>query len=388
MGKKESTIPLLMTPGPTQVRKNVRAARAVETTNPDIDPRFFEDYRKTCLKLAELMNTKSQVLILGGEGMLGLDAACASLTEKGDRVLVIENGIFGEGFYDMVKGYGAEPVFFKGGRKRGISPDELKTFLEKDSDFKFATIVHCDTPSGVLNDIGKICPLLKSYGIVTVVDAVSSMAGEPLMADKWGIDICIGASQKGISAPPGLSFLSISEKAWALIENRKTPIPSYYCNLLIWKNYYDDFWFPYTPPISDIYGLKTALKNISKEKDILNRHKRIAKAVRETVVEAGLSLHLEADYCNTVTGINVPTGIDGEKLVQKIRKDHNILIGGNFGYLKGRVIRIGHMGENARIEHVAETLKAIQKTLEKEGVVLKADMKAVFLKKIKPKNKS
>ena len=382
MAKRIQDVPLLMTPGPTQVRENVRIARAIETTNPDIDPRFFKYYRKTCLKLAEFMNTESQVLILGGEGMLALDAICASLTEKGDRVLVIENGIFGEGFYDMVKVYGAEPVYFKGDRKRGISPDELRKFLENDSDFKFATIVHCDTPSGVLNDIKQICPMLKSYGIITVVDAVSSMVGEPLLTDDWEIDICIGASQKGLSAPSGLSFLSISENAWELIENRKTPIPSYYCNLLIWKNYFDDFWFPYTPPISDIYGLRIALENISKEKEIITRHKKIATAVRKTVVKAGLSLHLEADYCNTVTGINVPEGIDGESLVQKIVKDHSILIGGNFGYLKGKVIRIGHMGENARTEYVSETLKAIQQTLENEGIVLDMDMETVFLEEM------
>jgi len=212
------------------------------------------------------------------------------------------------------------------------------------------------------------------------------MAGEPLLTDEWEIDVCIGASQKGLSAPPGLSFLSISKKAWELIEDRKTPISSYYCNLLIWKNYEDDFWFPYTPPISDIYGLRAALKNISREKSILNRHKKIAGAVRKAVVKAGLSLHLDADYCNTVTGINVPDGIDGEELVQKIRKDHNILIGGNFGYLKGKVIRIGHMGENARVKYVSETLKAIQKTLEREGITLNADMKAVFLKEVKKKN--
>jgi len=382
MAKRIQDVPLLMTPGPTQVRENVRIARAIETTNPDIDPRFFKYYRKTCLKLAEFMNTESQVLILGGEGMLALDAICASLTEKGDRVLVIENGIFGEGFYDMVKVYGAEPVYFKGDRKRGISPDELRKFLENDSDFKFATIVHCDTPSGVLNDIKQICPMLKSYGIITVVDAVSSMVGEPLLTDDWEIDICIGASQKGLSAPSGLSFISISENAWELIENRKTPIPSYYCNLLIWKNYFDDFWFPYTPPISDIYGLRIALENISKEKEIITRHKKIATAVRKTVVKAGLSLHLEADYCNTVTGINVPEGIDGESLVQKIVKDHSILIGGNFGYLKGKVIRIGHMGENARTEYVSETLKAIQQTLENEGIVLDMDMETVFLEEM------
>jgi len=382
MAKKMQDVPLLMTPGPTQVRENVRIARAIESTNPDIDPHFFKYYRKTCLKLAKFMNTNSQVLILGGEGMLALDAVCASLAEKGDRVLIIENGIFGEGFFDMVKVYGADPVYFKGGRTRGVSPDELRKFLENDSDFKFATIVHCDTPSGVLNDISQLCPMLKSYGITTVVDAVSSMVGEPLLTDDWEIDICIGASQKGISAPPGLSFLSISENAWEMIENRKTPIPSYYCNLLIWKNYFDDFWFPYTPPISDIYGLRVALENISKEKEIIIRHKKIAKAVRKTVIKAGLSLYLEADYCNTVTGINVPDGIDGEALVQKISEDHSILIGGNFGYLKGKVIRIGHMGENARTEYVSETLKVIQQTLEKEGITLNADMETVFLEEM------
>ena len=382
MAKKMQDIPLLMTPGPTQVRENVRIARAIETTNPDIDPRFFKYYRKTCFKLATFMNTESQVLILGGEGMLALDAVCASLTEKGDRVLVIENGIFGEGFYDMVKVYGAEPVYFSGDRNKGISAEKLKEFLEKDSEFKFATIVHCDTPSGVLNDIKQICPLLKSYGITTIVDAVSSMVGEPLMTDEWEIDICIGASQKGFSAPPGLSFLSISEDAWELIEKRKTPIPSYYCNLLIWKNYYDDFWFPYTPPISDIFGFRVALENVSKEKGILSRHRKIAKAVRRAVTKAGLKLHLEADYCSTVTGINVPEGIDGEMLVQKINKEHSILIGGNFGYLKGKVIRIGHMGENARTEYVSETLKAIQLTLEDEGVFLNDDMETVFLEEM------
>lgn len=382
MVKKFPDVPLLMTPGPTQVLENVRIARALETTNPDIDPKFFKFYRKTCYRLAAFMGTESQVLILGGEGMLALDAVCASLTEKGDRVLVIDNGIFGEGFYDMVKVYGAEPVYFKGDRKRSINVDELRKFLETDSDFKFATVVHCDTPSGVLNNIKEICPLLKSYGILTVVDAVSSMVGEPLLTDDWKIDICIGASQKGFSAPPGLSFLSISADAWALMESRKTPIPSYYCNLLLWKNYYEDFWFPYTPPISDIYGFRAALDNVFKEASVLKRHRKLARTTRKAVQKAGLSLYLENDYCNTVTAINVPEGIDGERLVQEMSNEYGILIGGNLGYLKGKVIRIGHMGENARIEYVSETLKALQQTLEKEGVTLKADMESLFLNEL------
>lgn len=384
---KVPDVPLLMTPGPTQVRENVRIIRAFEMTNPDLDLKFFKFYRKTCLKLAAFLNTESQVLILSGEGMVGLDATCASLTEPGDRVLILDNGIFGEGFADMVKVYGAEPVVFKGDRTRGISADKLREFLEKDSDFKFATIVHCDTPSGVLNDLKEICPLLKSYGILTAIDAVSSMVGEPILTDEWGIDICMGASQKGFSAPPGLAFLSISPDAWAVIEGRKTPIPSFYCNLLLWKNYYKDLWFPYTPPISDIYAFKTALDNVLKEGDAFKRHRKIAKAVRKAVIRSGLSLYLKSDYCSTVTAINVPEGLDGEKIVQKMKDDHSILIGGNFGYLKGKVIRIGHMGENARTEYVSETLKALQLTLENEGVFFRANMESVFLEEMVKKKR-
>ncbi|MDV0445134.1 Serine-pyruvate aminotransferase [Methanimicrococcus sp. At1] len=379
---KMPDVPLLMTPGPTQVRENVRIIRALEMTNPDLDLKFFRFYRKTCFKLAAFMNTNSQVLILSGEGMLALDSACASLAEPGDRVLIIDNGLFGEGFADMVKAYGAEPVVFKGARTRGISSENLREFLNEDSDFKFATIVHCDTPSGVLNDLKEICPLLKAHGILTVVDAVSSMVGEPLYTDDWGIDICIGASQKGFSAPPGLAFLSVSPDAWDAIENRKTPIPSYYCNLLLWKNYFEDFWFPYTPPISDIYGFNAALNNVVKEKGTLKRHRRIAKAVRKAVIRSGLSLYLRSDYCSTVTAVNVPEGVDGEALIQRMKNETGILIGGNFGELKGKVIRIGHMGENARLEYVSETLKALQETLEKEGVVLNADMESVFLEEM------
>lgn len=384
---KVPDVPLLMTPGPTQVRENVRIIRALEMTNPDLDPKFFKFYRKTCLKLAAFLNTESQVLILSGEGMVALDAVCASMAEPGDRVLILDNGIFGEGFADMVKVYGAEPVVFKGDRTRGLSAENLREFLEQDSDFKFATIVHCDTPSGVLNDLKEICPLLKSYGILTVVDAVSSMVGEPILTDDWGIDICMGASQKGFSAPPGLAFLSISPDAWAVIEDRKTPIPSYYCNLMLWKNYYEDFWFPYTPPISDIYAFKTALDNVLKEGDAFRRHRKIAKAVRKAVIRSGLSLYLKSDYCSTVTAITVPEGLDGEKIVQKMSNEHGILIGGNFGYLKGKAVRIGHMGENARLEYVSETLKALQLTLESEGVLFRADMESVFLEEMVKKKR-
>ncbi len=139
---------------------------------------------------------KNDVYILSGEGILGLEAACASLTEKGDRVLVIDNGIYGEGFKDFVTMYGGEYVLFSSEYTKSIDIDELKAFLDKDSNFKYATVVHCDTPTGVLNDVSKICPLLKEYGILTVVDSVAGMVGERLSVDESKIDIILGGSQK------------------------------------------------------------------------------------------------------------------------------------------------------------------------------------------------
>ncbi|EYE87397.1 hypothetical protein Q428_13485 [Fervidicella metallireducens AeB] len=307
-------VPFVMTPGPTQIRENVRLARAMETTNPDLDVNFYEFYKETCERAGKFLNTKNEVRILCGEGILGLEAACASLTEAGDRVLVLDNGIFGEGFADFVKMYGGEAVIYKDDRKRSIDLEKLEKFLANDSNFKYATVVHCDTPSGVLNDVSKICPMLKEKGIITVVDSVAAMGGEKLLVDDWKIDIALGATQKCLSAPPGLTFLSISDDAFKAMETRRTPIASYYCNLLIWKNYYADKWFPYTMPISDIMGFRVAIDNILEDKEVLTRHKEVAEAVRKTIKKAGLKLHLEGGFSNTVTVIDIPEGIDDELL--------------------------------------------------------------------------
>lgn len=375
-------IPNIMTPGPTQVRENVRLARALHTTNPDIDDQFFEFYKETCDEIGKFLKTQNEIRILCGEGILGLEAACASLTEPGDRVLVIDNGIFGEGFSDFVKMYGGEAIFFKGDRTKSIDIEELKSFLEKDNNFRYATIVHCDTPSGVFNDIKKICPLLKEKGIMTVVDSVAAMGGEEIRVDEWQIDIAIGGSQKCISAPPGLTLVSISDDAFVAMKNRKLPIASYYCNLLIWKNYYEEKYFPYTMPISDINGLRVAMDNILKEgiENMLKRHKVIAKAVRKAIKAAGLELYLKEGYANTVTAVNLPESVDEKTLRKYMAEKFNVLIGGSLGYLNGLVIRIGHMGENASVDKVSYTLMALQYALKHLGFQCKADMVQVFLR--------
>lgn len=360
----------MMTPGPTQVKENVRLARARECGNPDIDKEFFDFYKETCELISRLLHTENETLILGGEGILGLEAACASLTEPGDNVLVLDNGIFGKGFADFVSLYGGVPQLYTVDGKNPIDAQDLEKFLQKSHDYKYATLVHCDTPSGILNDIAVLCPLLKKYGILTVVDAVSSMFGEEVRVDDAKIDILCGGSQKAVSAPPGLTFVTVSADAKKAMAERKTPIASFYANLKVFEDYYEAQWFPYTMPISDIYGLRAAMDNIAADTDMLARHARLARLCRQSLAEAGLKLYLESGFSNTVTVFEVPEGTTAQAIIDTMRAEHNILLSGSFGSLAGKVIRIGHMGSNANEKDMAETMEALWHTLKKLGVEL------------------
>ena len=355
----------LMTPGPTRVRENVRMARSLETTNPDLDPEFYDYYKDTCDLLAELLHTKNPAYILSGEGILGLEAACASLTEPGDRVLVIDNGVFGRGFADFVRIYGGEPVLYTVDYETEVDAEALKQYLEKDHDFKYATVVHCDTPSGRLNPIQDICPLLKSYGILTVTDAVASMFGDPVYVDDWKIDIVCGGSQKALSAPVGLTFVTVSPDARKAMDERKVPIASFYANLTTFEHYYEDKWFPYTMPISDIYGLRTALENVKADTEIYNRHKEIAEYVRKTLQDAGYEIYGKNGFADTVTAMVVPDGFTTQEILDGVAKEAGIMLAGSFDVFAGKLIRIGHMGENANMEDVKLTLEALLKVLSK-----------------------
>lgn len=369
----------IMTAGPTQVKENVRMARSLECTNPDLDIEFFDFYKETCQMLSKVTNTDNEAFILSGEGILGLEAACASLTEPGDRVLVIDNGIFGKGFTDFINIYGGEPVLYTADYRNPIVLADLQEFLKKDHDFKYATVVHCDTPSGVLNDVEEISKLLDEYGIMTVTDTVAALFGEPLDLSNSKIDILCGGSQKALSVPPGLTMLWVSERAFEAMENRKTPIASFYANILTFKNYYENKWFPYTMPISDINGLRVGLENYFEDKAIHERHAKIAAATRNALTAGGIKLYLESGWANTVTVLEVPEGITDMQILQGMEKDYGIMISGCFDVLAGKVVRIGHMGENCRVEQMVPTLEALQGTLEKLGFEVKCNLAEVFM---------
>ena len=370
----------IMTAGPVQVRENVRMARSLPCTNPDIDSEFYDFYKETCDLLSRTLGTENRAFILGGEGILGLEAACASLTEPGDRVLVIDNGVFGKGFADFVKIYGGEPVLYTTDYRNPVNPEGLEEYLKNDSNFKYATMIHCDTPSGIINDVTTLSQILDNYGIMTVVDSVAGMFGQFLDCKNAKFDILCGGSQKALSAPPGLTMVWVSDQAFRSMEERQTPIAAFYANLLAYKDYYENQWFPYTMPISDIKGLRQALDNFLADKDVYDRHAKIAASTREALIQGGLKLYLESGYSNTVTVLEVPAGITDTELLLGMEKDYNIMISGCFDILAGKVVRLGHMGENANEEDMAETLHALQGTLAKHGIPTSCDLAEVFKK--------
>ena len=205
------------------------------------------------------------------------------------------------------------------------------------------------------------------------------MGGEDLQVDKWQIDIALGGSQKVISAPPGLTIASISTEAYQAMTERKSPIASFYCNLLTFKDYYEKKWFPYTMPISDIYGLDQAIDNLLADQEILKRHAMIGHATRQAIENSPLELYLQNGYSNTVSVIKVPEGLNDQEILRKMRENYRVMITGSFDYLAGKVLRIGHMGENARPNKVAYSLYALQKVLEDFGIAFKNNLQEDFL---------
>ena len=267
--------------------------------------------------------------------------------------------------------------------KNPIDPAALEEYLKEHHDYKYATLVHCDTPSGMLNDISALCPLLKKYGILTVVDSVSGMFGEDVRVDDFQIDLLCGGSQKAVSAPPGLTFVTVSDAAWAAIDGRSVPIASFYANLKVFEGYYEKKWFPYTMPISDIYGLRAAIDNIAADPDILTRHEKIAESSRKAITGAGLNLYLKSGFSSTVTVFEVPEGTTAKAILDGVKNDYNIMLAGSFDVLAGKVIRIGHMGNNADYYNVREVFAALDGTLARLGIPLKASMEKIFCDSMK-----
>ncbi len=371
----------VMSPGPTEVPDSILEARGQWAPNPApaLDPSFLELYHKTAGRITRYVGGGAdyESVIMSGEAMLGLEACIASLTEEGDRVLVLDNGVFGAGFAELVEMYGGTPVIYPVDYRRPLDPIALGLFLKESHKFKYVTMVHCDTPSAMLNPVMEICARFAEYGIPTVVDAVASVFGEPLDV-KSGISFLCGGTQKALSAPAGLCFVTVSPEGKAALAARKSPVIGAYANLNHYLGYYERRRFPYTMPVHDIYGLAAALDIVEEDTERFERHRYIGMACRAAVEKAGLALYPQGGYANVVTAICLPEGVTTEQIIGKMRDEHGILLAGSLGALRGKLFRIGHMGYNCEKEPVERTLRALQQVLTELGVALEADMCEIF----------
>lgn len=364
--------------GPTSIDPRVMEVMGKSLTNPDIDPEYEKKHRQVEKKISKLLKTEATSFIMLGEGMIGLEGAIINLVEEGDRVLVLNNGVFGGGFADFVKYYEGVPYIYEDDFRRGFDIEKLKNFLEKDHDFKVATMVHCETPSGITNDVKTICKLLNSYGILTIVDTVSGIGGEEFDFDDYKVDIALGGSQKCISAPTGLTLVTISERAKQAIRDRKKPVPSYYMNFENYYAYSDGFAFPYTMNENLTYALDLAL-DLLFQKDSLALHKKYAEVTREIFEKAGFELYAKDSRSNTLTAVMVPEGFIAEDIIGALR-EKGILISKGAGDIFEKVFRIGHMGNNISYENFLELYEKLDEVFGELGIETKVSLKEEFQK--------
>lgn len=350
-------------PGPTSVPEYVRRCYMTNFGCSDIEPEFVDLYLENVKLLQTLLNTKNDVVIMSGEGMVILWGAIKSTLKPGDRVLAVSSGLFGDGFADMAKICGAEAQIVKGADGDAPTIDQVKAAMDS---FKptVVTMVHCETPAGILNDVSEVGQLCHERGCLFMVDFVSSAAGAEVRVDDWHIDIGMLGTQKALSCLPDLAIGTISEKAWKVIDEI-----NYigYDSIKQFKNWREKKEFPYTPNWQANAAMNASLKQILNEEgleNVLKRHKDVAEWTRNEIRKMGLKLYPVREELNspTVTGVYVPEGWTWEKLNKALR-EKGVVLGGTWGDLSGKIFRIGHMGNQARMENVQLAIAALKEVL-------------------------
>jgi aspartate aminotransferase-like enzyme len=338
----------------------VREAMAKPSINPDVEAEFGGFYRTLLDKLATVYDTDDDILVLGGEGMLGLEASVASLLSPGDEVLCLANGLFGAGFADFAEMHGGDATVHDVQPGTAMDPNAVKDRVE-DGEFAVATMVHCETPTGVLNELDEILATLQDAGVGTVVDVVSSLGGTPVPVNF--IDICLGASQKCFSSPPGLTTVSVSDRAWATVDD--TEQDTFYTSFAPWKDVdlsEDPPLLPYTHLASNLAALDASLDRIVDEgvEAVYDCHAQVARQCREI----GLEPYPDSTaLCSpTLTAFHVP-GRAGE-IQRRLDSDRDAVAATGLGESAEDVLRIGHMGYAADSDRIARTMDALADVMD------------------------
>ena len=362
---------ILMGPGPSSVHPRVLQAMTAPILG-HLDSQFFVVMEDVCEMLRQVYHTDNYMTLpLSSTGTGAMEASCVNILEPGDTAIVCRNGYFGDRLADIARRCGAEVFVVDSAWGNPVDLEALDEELNKHSKVKMVGIVHAETSTGSLSPLTRAIELAHEHDSLIVVDAVTSLGSHDVRMDEWDIDICYSASQKCLGAPPGLAPISLGSRAMDVINERKTPVQSFYFNLKDLEAYWSQTRaYHHTSPISMTYGLRESLRMMMEEgiDERLNRHARTSAALRAGVEALGLQVLADPQYrLNPLTAALIPEGVDEAVVRRKLITDYNIEIGAGLGDLQGKVWRIGLMGESARESNVFAFLSALERILPAQG---------------------
>lgn len=361
----------LLIPGPTPVSEDIYEALGQETMG-HTDPRFAKIYKHSIEMTKELFNTNAEAYVISGSGTLAMEMAIVNTVSKGQRLLVISHGFFGDRFTPLAKAFGIEVDILQAEWGKQITKEAVVKQLSK-HDYKAVTVTHVDTSTGVVANIEQLIPIVKRAGALFILDGVCATAAlEEDMSKGYGqeeakIDIVLTASQKAIGMPPGLAIIAFSEEAIAARQALET-VPAYYSDIENWRKVMDDptNYFA-TPPVNLIYAYECAMKIVLEEgmPARIERHENYATAIRRALNAYGMiPLAKEEVAAPTLSCIMYPEGVDDVEFRSRLQK-RGIIVAGGLAHLKGKAFRMGHMGNTTprMLEHAICEIGAVMEEM-------------------------
>jgi len=356
----------LRIPGPTPCPPKVLQAQTKQMINHR-GGEFAQILSTVTAGLKKIFQSDNDVFILTASGTGGLETAVVNALSPGDKVLSVSIGVFGERFAAIAETFGAKVVPLRYEWGRAADPADVRQALKDNPDVKAVLVTHNETSTGITNDLKSISAAVKEFDKLLLVDAISSLGSIDLPIDDWGCDVTVTGSQKGWMVPPGLTMVNISPKGWQA--NAEAKMPRFYWDLATAKTFAGKGQTPWTPAVSVVYALETALEMILKEglPGIFARHKKIGQMTRDGVKALGLFLFADERYAsNTVTSIAAPEGLDVAKMRQIMEDEHGIVLGGGQQKMNGKIFRIGHLGMVTE-DDIAKVMAALKLALPKAG---------------------
>ncbi len=358
----------ILAPGPTPVPPEVASAGAWPLIHHRT-PQFCAIIKEVAQGLKMLFQTQHPVYFMASSGTGVMEAAVANLMSPGETMIVAQAGKFGERWGEIGKSFGCHLVEVKAEYGKAVQPTQVEEALKKNPSAKAVFTQLSETSTGCVFDIEAFGKVVAKTDALLVVDGISGVGAEPCFPDKWEVDCLLTGSQKGVMLPPGLGFISISPKAWKAVDASKSP--RFYFDLRAYKKALDSDDSPYTPAISLLFQLKEALKIIQNEtmEGMWARHSWLAKATRAAIKALNLELFAERPG-NILTAVKVPSGVDGEKAVKVMRDDLGVTIAGGQGSMKGKVMRIAHLGYMDRFD-ITTAISALEIAFKRQGFPIK-----------------